>query len=78
MDTFSYHGYKETPKEDWLREENIANYLKREEAEHLPLFNLLPKSGRITIDAFKQAQDQYIEENRSNLVLNLDLEKARS
>lgn len=72
--TFSYHGYKETPEEDWLREENITKYLKREDAEQLPLFGLLPTSGRITKDDFLQAQELYIEAERGNLVINLALE----
>jgi CRISPR-associated exonuclease Cas4 len=71
---FSYHGYVETPDEDWLKEENITNYTKRETAETLPLNNLLPSSGRISKESFREAQEQYIEENKETLTFNYDLE----
>jgi predicted ATP-dependent endonuclease of OLD family len=59
---FSYHGYLEEPDEDFLKEESISTYLKREEADRLPLSKFLPSSGRITKDLFKSAQSQYILE----------------
>lgn len=71
---FSYHGYVETPDEDWLREDSIAKYSKREEAEDLPLSYLLPTSGRITKDVFREAQNRYIEEHRDDLTFNYELE----
>ena len=71
---FSYHGYVEVTGEEWLREENIGNYTRREEAEVLPLVHFLPESGRITKDAFKQAQDLYIQEHRDDLAFIYELE----
>jgi len=71
---FTYHGYVEVPEEDWLREENISNYIKREDAETLPLAGLLPDSGRITKDAFRQAQEKYINQNREDLKFSYELE----
>ncbi len=71
---FSYHGYMESPNEVWLREENITNYTKREEAAALPLAHLLPKTGRITKDDFKKAQEQYIQEHRDDLTFSYELE----
>lgn len=70
----SYHGYIETPDKDWLKEENIADYTKREAAETLPLNSLLPPSGRITKDIFREAQERYIEENKESLTFNYELE----
>ena len=70
----SYHGYVETPVEDWLKEENITDYTKREAAETLPLNNLLPPAGRITKDIFREAQERYIEENKETLTFNYELE----
>ena len=72
--TFTYHGYLEVPEEEWLREENISNYIKREDAETLPLAELLPDSGRITKDDFHQAQEKYIKKNREALKLSYELE----
>jgi len=72
--TFTYHGYLEVPEEEWLREENISNYLKREDAETLPLAGLLPDSGRITKDAFRQAQEKYIKQKREVLNFSYELE----
>jgi CRISPR-associated exonuclease Cas4 len=71
---FTYHGYVEVPEEDWLKEENISNYIKREDAETLPLAELLPDSGRITKDAFRQAQEKYINQNREDLIFSYELE----
>lgn len=72
--TFTYHGYLEVPEEEWLREENISNYLKRKDAETLPLAGLLPDSGRITKDAFHQAQEKYIKQKREILNFSYELE----
>ena len=71
---FTYHGYVEVPEKDWLREENISNYIKREDAKTLPLAELLPDSGRITKDVFRQAQEKYIKQNREVLKFSYDLE----
>ncbi len=70
----SYHGYIENPTEEWLHEESIGKYSKREDAEKLPLVHLLPESGRITKENFKQAQDQYIQEHHNDLTFNYELE----
>jgi len=70
----TYHGYVEVPEKDWLREENISNYTKREVAETLPLAGLLPDSGRITKDVFRQAQEKYIKQNLEVLNFSYNLE----
>jgi CRISPR-associated exonuclease Cas4 len=73
---FSYQGYLEEPNEDWLKEENISNYTTRETAQELPLYNLLPVSGRITKDAFKQAQIDYIKNNQDSVTFQYRLESS--
>jgi len=73
---FSYHGYVETPEEDWLKEASIGAYTKREDAETLPLADLLPSAGRITKDAFREAQEQYIEQHRDDLSFSYELEQG--
>ena len=72
--SFSYHGFVEAPTEDWLKEDHISEYTKREAAEALPLAYLIPESGRITKDIFKEAQLRYIEEHRENLTFKYELE----
>jgi len=73
---FSYHGYVEAPQEDWLKEENIAQYSKRENAQALPLADLLPATGRITKDTFSQAQQQYIQEHGNDLKFSYEMESG--
>lgn len=71
---FAYHGYLESPQEDWLKEENIAQYSKREDAQALPLAELLPSTGRITKEAFRQAQEQFIQQHRNDLKFSYEIE----
>ena len=73
---FSYHGYLQEPNEDWLREENISNYTNREAVQELPLYEYLPDSGRITKDAFRQAQSEYIQNNNDNIAFEYKLESS--
>jgi len=73
---FSYHGYVEASQEDWLKEENIAQYSKREDAQALPLAYLLPATGRITKDAFRRAQEQFIQQHRNDLALSCEMESG--
>ncbi|NLC92132.1 MAG: AAA family ATPase, partial [Treponema sp.] len=56
--------------------ENISNYTTRETAQELPLYNLLPVSGRITKDAFKQAQIDYIKNNQDSVTFQYRLESS--
>jgi len=73
---FEYHGYVEVPDEDWLKEESIGTYLRRDEAAGLPLAHHLPETGRITKEAFREAQEHYIEEHRDELTFNYQLESG--
>jgi len=69
-----YHGYLEIPNENWLKESNIGELKKRDIAITLPLSEYLPAKGTITIDAFKEAQERYIKENREDLSFSYELE----
>ena len=71
---FTYNGYIQNPDEEWLKEENVSNYLKRESASQLPLYNLIPAEGRITKDMFINAINQYIEQNHTNINFSYELE----
>ena len=73
---FLYQGYLEEPNEDWLKEENITNYSVREAAQGLPLYDLLPVSGRITKDTFKKAQTDYIQNHRDSVSFEYRLESS--
>ena len=73
-DGFEYHGYGETPNIDWLREEKIGDYTSREIAATLPLANLLPQAGRISKEAFAQAQEKYIQEHKAEINFAYELE----
>lgn len=70
----SYNGYTEIPDEEWLKEENISQYQARDLADILPLADFLPQKGRISKEAFKKAQELYIEGNHENLSFNYMLE----
>jgi hypothetical protein len=71
---FEYHGYVEAPNLEWLREETIGDYASREKAASLPLADLLPQTGRITKDAFIQAQQRYIQEHKAEITFKYELE----
>lgn len=73
---FSYHGYLEEPNHDWLKEENISNYLSREAACNIPLNIYLPDKGRITKDIFRQAQNEYLSANLDSLEFEYKLETS--
>ncbi len=73
---FSYHGYLEAPDKDWLREDSISAHIKREDAQVLPLTDLLPLAGRITKDAFRDAQEKYIQQHRDELSFSYELEEG--
>lgn len=71
-----YNGYLEQPDIEWLKKENISNYTKREIANKLPLYKFLPTSGKIKIEDFNDAQQKYINENKSVLHFNYVLESS--
>lgn len=70
------NGYRQIPVDDWLLESSVSNYTTQESAKALPLYALLPKSGRITQDQFKQAQSDYIRENETTLEFDYKIEDS--
>lgn len=73
-ENFEYHGYCEIPQEDWLKEEKISEYTKREIINTTPLKDYVPTAGRISKENIKEAQEKYISENRVTLTSQYDLE----
>jgi predicted ATP-dependent endonuclease of OLD family len=73
----SYHGYVQSPTQDWLKEECIGHYLSRDSVQTTPLNDLLPSSGRITKDLVKKAQEDYISQNRDTLEFTYQLETGQ-
>jgi predicted ATP-dependent endonuclease of OLD family len=72
--TFEYHGYCQIPVDDWLKEEKISDYAKREVADLTPLKDYLPTTGRLTKDILKTAQEKYFANHGSELQFNYELE----
>lgn len=69
-----YHGYIESPSEDWLKSDNASNYTTRSAIEPLPLIDYLPPAGRITKDMVTEAQAKYIAAHRDTLTFTTELE----
>jgi len=72
----SYHGYIQSPVIDWLKEENIGNYLSRDAVQPLPINAFLPTTGRVTKELLKKAQEDYISANRESIEFNYQLESS--
>lgn len=73
---FSYHGYFEAPKEEWLNPSNSGEYTTRELISETPLKDFVPENGRITKALVELAQTKYIEANLDNLVFDYTLEEG--
>lgn len=71
-----YHGYVESPQEEWLKEDNVSNYTKRADAEATPLKDYVPDSGRLTKDIIIEAQKKHIEDHREELSFSTELENS--
>ena len=72
----SYHGYTQVPAQDYLKEDNVGNYLGRENAVSIPWYALLPSQGRLTKDIIRQAQEQYIREHLEEITFIYELENS--
>lgn len=73
-ETAEYHGYLDIPQDEWLKEENIGNYISHESISATPLGTLVPATGRITKEIVRQAQDDYISANRAGIIFSRALE----
>jgi putative ATP-dependent endonuclease of OLD family len=61
----SYEALMKVPKDEWLQED-FENYNDRSVVSELPIAEFLPKSGRISKQAYKEAIQKYIE-NHPNI-----------
>lgn len=64
---FEYHGYIQNPVDEFLQEVNASGYTKRELAQSLAFYPFLPSSGRLTKQDIIDAQQKYIDVNKSDL-----------
>lgn len=71
-----YSGYIQSPNIEWLKDENVSNYLSREAVTDLPIKEYLPTSGRITKDIYISAKNDYIKDNFSQISFNYQLEST--
>ena len=70
----AYNGYVSEPEEEWLKTGNSGNYTKRDEVSETPLRDYVPEKGRIFKSHIEDAQQQYIEEHRTDLKFHEFLE----
>ena len=66
----SYNGWILQPEEDWLRNNNVTNYTKRDEINATPLNGYVPSSGRISKKQVEDAQAAYIREHIDELTFH--------
>ncbi len=71
-----YNGYVSEPNEEWLKADNARNYMNREAISKTPLKDYVPESGRLSTAKIQEAQQQYIEKHRADLVFQKDLEQG--
>lgn len=74
--THEYHGYTQTPSDDWLKEESISSYLSRDVISATPLNQYIPAQGRITKEVVRQAQQEYLAEHADLVNLTYSLESG--
>lgn len=72
--SFTYNGWIETCEQEFLQENNAANYTSRAAAEILPFYPYLPQTGRITKQQIIEAQQVYIENHADQITWNYQLE----
>lgn len=72
--SFDYKGYIENPNDEWLQEANAGAYTTRELASSLPFHPYIPTSGRISKQDIIDAQNLYIQNNRTDLQFTFEPE----
>ncbi|NJO00699.1 MAG: ATP-binding protein [Bacteroidia bacterium] len=70
--TSGCRGYIRQPVPEWLQEEKLAFYCKRDHCRHLPIAAYLPAAGKISRDAYRRAIRQYLEENEIEYRITLE------
>ncbi len=71
-----YNGYVSEPNEEWLKADNVSNYMNRSTVSETPLESYIPKSGRITKAIIVDAQEEYIIEHMADLDFSVALEEG--
>jgi hypothetical protein len=72
----TYNGYIVQPREEWLQRGNSSDLISRERINETPLKDLVPPTGKLTKGAIEEAQEQYIQMKRVELVFERSLEKG--
>jgi predicted ATP-dependent endonuclease of OLD family len=73
---FEYHGYTETPADEFLQESSAASYTKRDVAASLPFYQYLPEAGRLSKQDIVDAQEKYIQDNKDKISFNYIMEES--
>ncbi len=63
----SYNGWILQPEEDWLRNESVTNYTKRDKINATPLKDYVPPSGHISKRHVEEAQQAYVQDHFDEL-----------
>jgi len=71
-----YNGYVEESEEWWLQSDAVDALMEKDVIQDTPLGDLVPKKGRLTKSLIQAAQQQYINEHRSELTFNKALENS--
>lgn len=72
----AYNGYIQEPDEWWLKDDRIRDLATREEVLRTPLANLVPETGRLTNAHIRDAQQNYMQQHRDDLVFSEALETS--
>jgi len=72
----TYNGYVEQPNEEWLQAEKAGDYTSREQISGTPLKDLVPQTGRLTKAIIEEAQQNYIQAHRAELIFKRTLEQG--
>lgn len=70
----SYNGYIQQADEWWLRADSVSMLTKRDEVTKTPLAEMVPDSGRLLKGHIEDAQAQYIDQHRDELMFEEILE----
>ena len=72
----SYNGWVMEPEQNWLRSENVKQYLSRDKINQTPLKDFIPQEGRVTKAMIEDAQERYTKDNREALNFTTKLEST--
>ncbi|AIG98436.1 hypothetical protein AFULGI_00016770 [Archaeoglobus fulgidus DSM 8774] len=70
----TYYALIRVPKEEWLRK-NYGNYNNREIVSKLPIAKFLPKTGRISREAYNNAIEEFLQKYSNEIEWIEELEE---